>query len=234
MRWILLCALALVTLPWLFGCAAAQESFAEREIVKRAPNIIGPADRYTADVKGLKETSADKVTVNGTRVRPTSTPGLVIDSLVLTLRGVQFQRDPFLITNIDQAAFTARLTDRAVNDYLKSRQTATSTVQNVQLTFTPTEVRAQGTLVTAGQAVAFTTAGTVQPEGPLLNFTPRELSLGGVTVPANVLQQFTGALNPLVDLRGLRITPQVQQIALSSGAVTISGTADVRSLINSP
>lgn len=232
MRWILLFALALVALPWLFGCAGAQESFAEREIVRRAPQIIGPADRYTADVKGLKETSADRVTVNGTRVRPT--PGLVVDSLVLTLRGVQFQRDPFVITNIDQAGFTARITDRAVNDFLKSRQTATSTVQNVQLTFTPTEVRAQGMLVTAGQAVAFTTAGTVQPEGPLLNFTPRELSLGGVTVPANVLQQFAVALNPLVDLRGLRIAPQVQQVALSSGAVTISGTADVRSLINSP
>jgi len=107
-------------------------------------------------------------------------------------------------------------------------------VQNVQLTFTPAEVRAQGMLVTAGQAVAFTTTGTIQSQGAVLNYVPRELTLGGVTVPQELLQQFTNALNPLVDLRGLRIAPQVQQIALSDGAVTLSGTADVRSLINPP
>ncbi|MHB0936042.1 MAG: LmeA family phospholipid-binding protein [Armatimonadota bacterium] len=232
MRWIVLCALALVALPWLFGCAEAQESLAEREIVRRAPEIIGPADRYTADVDGLRETSADQVRLNGRRVRPV--PGLVIDSLVLTLRGVEFQRDPFQITSIDQANFTARITDDAVNDYLRSRQTAASTVQNVQLAFTPTGVRAQGTLVTAGQAIAFTTAGTVQAEGSILNYRPQVLALGGVTVPETVLQQFAAALNPLVDLRSVRIAPQVQQIALSEGAITLSGTADVRSLINSP
>lgn len=227
-----MCTLALFTLPWLFGCAGAQESLAEREIVRRAPEIIGPADRYTADVDGLGERSAEKVTLNGTRVRPT--PGLVVESLVLTLRGVEFQRDPFRITDIDQADFSARLTDRAINDYWQSKLTEDSAVQNVQLTFTPTEVRAQGVLVTAGQAVAFTTAGAIQPQGAVLNYAPRELSLGGVTVPQELLQQFAAALNPLINLRAQRITPQVQQVALSDGAITISGTADVRSLINPP
>jgi hypothetical protein len=220
--------LTLVAAPWLLGCAVSQRSLAEREIERRAPEIIGPADRYDADVRGLEAASADRVTLTGTRVRPT--PGLVVDTLTLTLHEVKYQRDPFRILEIARTDFTARLTDRAVNDYLNSQRTEDSDLREVRMTFAPGEVRAEGTLVTAGQPIAFTTAGALQPRDGTVHYVPRELSLGGVPVPEALLQQFAASLNPLINLRELRFTPLIQTITLGMDTVTLSGTANIQLL----
>jgi len=232
MRWIILCVMMLAALPWLFGCALSPESLAEREIEKRAPEIIGPADRYHADVRNLTSTSAERVTLNGTRVRPA--PGLVVEKLTLTLYEVEYQRQPFLIRDIARTDFSARLTDRAVNDYLNSQRTESSDLREVRMTFAPGEARAAGTLIVAGQPVTFTTAGALQPTDGTVHYQPRGLSLGSVPVPEALLRQFAAALNPLIDLRGLEFSPRIQTIVLTQGEVTLSGDANIQSLLTPP
>jgi hypothetical protein len=54
---------------------------------------------------------------------------------------------------------------------------------------------------------------------------------GGVPVPEALLPPFAASINPLIDLRGPHVVPLIREIKLSTGAVTLTGTADVQSLI---
>jgi len=55
-----------------------------------------------------------------------------------------------------------------------------------------------------------------------------------VPVPEALLPQFAASINSLIDLRGLRVTPLIREITPSTGAVTLTGAADVQSVLNPP
>lgn len=228
MRWMLL-GIGLL-LPVLTGCAGGAQRLAEREITRYARDYIGPADRYTADVRGLTGSRADTVTLVGTGVRPA--PNVVLERLTLTLRGVQYRRDPFAVTQVDDAAFSVRVSEAAINNYLRGEGRADSpALRNVWVTLLPGEVRAVAATTVAGQAVTITAAGALQAQGATARFVPSGLAVAGVPVPASVLGLFGTLLNPLTDLRGLRFGPQITGIVLERGALTLSGRADPQKLV---
>ena len=53
-------------------------------------------------------------------------------------------------------------------------------------------------------------------------------------MPEALLPQFAASINSLIDLRGLRVTPLIREITPSTGAVTLTGAADVQSVLNPP
>lgn len=53
-------------------------------------------------------------------------------------------------------------------------------------------------------------------------------------MPEALLPQFAASIDPLIDLRGLRVTPLIREITPSTGAVTLTGAADVQSVLNPP
>lgn len=227
MRWLLisgfLCALSL-----LAGCGT-QESVAEREIERRAPEFIGPADSYDADVTGLSATRAEQVRLTGRNVRPR--PDFVVETLVLTLNEVHFQRSPFKLQSVGESTFSARLTEQAVNDYLRATgRTTQNELRDIRVFFVPGEVRASATLQTALGATQLATAGTLQPAGARVDYQPQRVTVEGVNLPATVQQQLAAAVNPIIDLNGVRFTPTIQRITITQGAVLLEGTAVVTDL----
>ncbi len=228
MRWILL-VFCVSVVPWLVGCAGAASSYAEREIERRAAEYIGPADRYDADVRGLTTSSARQVTLVGTNVRPR--PNLVLDTLTLDLRGVQYRRDPFAVTRVEDAAFAMRVSEAAVNAFLRAQgRTGNALLSNAQVAFLPNEVRVAADMRVAGETIHVTTAGAFQAQGTQVQYVPQRLAVAGLPVPATILPQFAALINPAADLGGLRFTPRIQTITVESGAVALSGQADVSAI----
>ncbi len=229
MRWILL-LVGMLVVPWLTGCAGTAERAAERAIIQRAEALIGPADDYDADVRGLTSSSAREVMLVGTRVRPR--PNLVLERLTLNLRGVHYQRDPFVVQRVEEASFVIRVTEQAINSYLLAQgRTGNAVLRNAQVALLPNEVRVAADMLLAGQTVHVTTAGSFQAQGAVVQYVPQRLAVAGVGVPLTVLPLFAALVNPAADLGNLRFTPQVETITVESGAVTLSGRADVRAML---
>lgn len=221
-----------VLLLLVSGCAGTTQ-LAEREIVRAAPRYIGPADRYEADVQGLQASNAEQVRVTGYGVRPV--PDIVLRQLVLTFRDVDYQRQPFLVTRIGSADFSAQITDDAVNRYLTSQiaqRTTQLRLSDVRVSFLSNEVRVAGIATVGGQALQVTTTGTLQPQGSLVLYQPRAITVGNTALTQEIGTAVSSYVNPLFDLARLPFTPQLRTITLAPGVATLTGTGDPRQFID--
>lgn len=230
MRNILIVCFAITALIGLAGCGGGLSATTiEREVVARAPELIGPADRYTAQVQGSETGRIALVQLVGTGVRPT--PGLRLDALTLTLRGTQYQLTPFRVQSVEQALFDTRVSETALNDYLTQRARPSDVVRNPRVRLLAGGIRAQAGVLVGGTEVPVEAEGQlVSPDGVRVNVVLDRLVVSGVGVPPTVANIVAGAVNPLVDLSGLRFTPRITAIEAQAGAVHITGTADVRNI----
>jgi hypothetical protein len=213
----------------LLGCGAP-ESFAARELEARAPELLGPAARYRARVEGLTADRATRVQLTGDAVR--LRPDLTVDTLTLTLRGVRYQRDPFHILAIERADFTGRISEAALNAYVRAQgRTRSETVRDLLVQVRPEGLQVSGFVHVLGRDLPVTTIGTVQTVGGvLLIFAPQRLIVGGLEVPGGVLALIGGLINPIADLTGGRFIPRIEELRLREGAIELAGSALVTNL----
>ncbi|MHB9134371.1 MAG: LmeA family phospholipid-binding protein [Armatimonadota bacterium] len=209
----------------LTGCGVVN-SYAERTIQDRAPELLGPADRYQADVRGASRSGVDYLRLEGINVRPA--PDLLLDDLTLTLRGVRFQTEPsFHITQLAGSSFTGRISETAVNAFIASRLRDRRQVREVRITLQQDLVRVVGTVDTLGIGVPVTTTGRLVAEGNHINYQPVTVTIAGVGLSGRLRDMLANAVNPLVDLSSLRFTPRVEWLGLAQGQLSFSGTASV-------
>ena len=230
MRYFSLVCLLLGALFVVAGCDTT--GIAEREIERAAPRYIGPADRYDADVVGLRQTTAQQVRLTGFGVRPA--PNIVLRQLVLTLNDVEYQRDPFRITRIGSALFSGQVTEQAATAYLNARLAANAQpipLRNVQVTFLANQVRVTGTAVINGNELPVTTTGILQAQGQQVLYLPQQITVGDIALGEQLRNAIAQGINPLFDLSQLAFTPLIQQITLQPGLLTISGMADPAQLV---
>lgn len=217
MRYLPAGLLALSGLGLFSGCAGVAENYAEREIIRRAPELIGPADNYQARVRRLSATHADVVRLVGMGVRPTS--GLILRQVQLHLCDVSFQRNPFHVTRVGSMDFTAQVTDGDLNACLLQAALARHVaIRNVRLTFTQNGVELGALVPVSGQEVQVSTSGILQPiAGTRVDYLPQRLTVGGVALSPVILQQLANRVNPVLDLSGLRYIPLISQVVHPPG-----------------
>ena len=90
-------SLLLILTSWgllalLAGCGGNPENAAARELVARAPELIGPAESYRAEVRGLSSRHVDYVRLVGTAVKPD--PNLVLDPFSVDAHGYPISGAP--------------------------------------------------------------------------------------------------------------------------------------------
>lgn len=230
MRWMML-GVVVAVLSFLAGCGENAQDYAAREIERRAPQIIGPADSYQATVQGVNDTQAQQVVLVGRNVRPQ--PNLTIETLTLTLRDVRYQQNPFRVQSVGSSLFSARITDQAVNTYLRAvgrTGRAGSAVRDIQVSFTPSGVNATANYYAGAVVTPVTTFGTLEPVAGRVNYLPQRLTVAGGALPTDILQQIATQVNPVIDFTGLRFTPNIQRTTITQGAVIIDGTASLGNL----
>jgi len=217
---------ALLFLLMLCGCGDhISTADIEQEIAARAPEFIGPAEGYRAEIHGIDAGRIGEISIVAIGVKPD--PNLVVDPLRLTLKGMEFQRQPFHILHTGQATFSGHISESAVNYYLRQQQrTAAGFLKNIRVEFQRGAVRVSGSFSVLEVAVPIETTGQLQVvDGIRLHYKVVKLRVLGVGVPPALPSLLTSLVHPLVDLSGLRFTPRITRVVLEPGAVTVSGTA---------
>lgn len=225
----------LILMSWgllalLAGCGGNPENAAARELVARAPELIGPAESYRAEVRGLSSRHVDYVRLVGIAVKPD--PNLVIDPLVLTLTDIRYQARPFQILNVGSANFTARISEAALNNYVRQQaRPGFGNVSAVRVTLQRHTVIVSADVSLEAVTVPVTTSGQLQVgDGLHLNYLPQTLTVGNVGIPRTVQSILAGRVNPIIDLSGLRFSPRVTSITVNRGELLLAGTAELRGL----
>lgn len=231
MRIMLTVVLLLLALGWITGCGGGlTTSRVAREVTDRAPQFIGPADSYQADVRDVRPGLIGLVRVTGVGVHPL--PGLLIDPLTLTLQDVRYQVSPFRVQEVGQATFDARVSEAAINEYLRlQNRTSSGLLKNVRIQLLPGGVRALAAVSVMNVDIPIETAGRISAtDGVRLNYAVDQLIVGGLGVPAGITNILTALINPVYDLSSLRFTPRITRLIPMAGTLEISGSAILRNL----
>jgi hypothetical protein len=208
------------------GCNPV-EGFVERGIEEKLPAIIGPADRYTVDVTGLRTSTgeAERVAVHGERVRLEDAP--VLDRLDLDLRGVRFDRATNRLDRVERAQATARVLPADLTVFLDAHRN----VRGATLTLLPPggatlrfRPEAGGFAVPEGVAVEL--SGRLAAEAGRVRFEVTEVRAAGLNLGRTVARRLSEEINPLVDLTGTEIGLRVTGIRVEPDAVVVEATGD--------
>lgn len=225
--WFLL--LALLAVICVGGCGGSSEHVAEQEILARAPEYIGDAERYQVALRGVGDDRVAFIQVTGYGVKPDANQ--VIDPLVLTLRDVRFSRQPFRIISVGQATFTGRVSEVALNTAIRKQQPPPSPIglNQVRVELRQRLVRALATVPVVAVEVPVTTTGRLRiDDGIRIDYAPETLEVGHIGIPRTVQGLLATRINPLIDLSGLRFTPTITEVTVDRGEIIVSGTAALR------
>jgi hypothetical protein len=213
----------------LNGCGGeSADTIAIREVTARAPEWLGEAQKYRAEVKGVKRNYCEQVTVIGMAVKPD--PNLIIDPLTLQLNRITYSLNPFHITSVAEGTFEGRASQSTVNQYIKaSHITVGSSIQNINIQFERNLVRVTATVPVYGIDLPITTTGYLRnEEGVRLAYEVQTLKVVGVGAPANVASLLQARINPVIDLSGLRFKPRIESWFVDAGGISIKGKAFLR------
>lgn len=224
----------LLTFCIMTGCSGMTEGVAEREIVKRAPEFIGPAVSYRADIEGLKKNRVRQVAIVGIGVQPE--PGLCLDYLSITLSDVCFTMSPFAVTSIGNTQFVAQINETALNSYLQ--QTGRASIPNIKdihITLQQDRVSVKANATIAGVEVPVVIAGpvVVQDETKII-LRPEVVTVAGINAPGAIRELVEKNVNPVADLSTLSIQPRLSTLTVTPGRLTLAGSAQVPTNLGQP
>jgi len=231
LRYLLSASLALFVLLAACGCGDQVSSAdIQQEITARAPELIGPAEVYRAEIRKADTGRIGEITIVAVGVKPD--PNLVVDPLRLSIKGLEFSKQPFRILQPGTATFSGRISESAVNHFLRQQQrTGSGLLKNIRIEFQRGTARVSGSFSVLNVDIPLETTGSLQVvDGIRLHYKIDKLRVVGISVPPALPGLLTSLINPLVDLSGLRFTPNITRVTLEPGAVTVSGTAAVAGL----
>ena len=216
----------------LLGCdTSSSEKLAEKEVIERANYLIGPADMYEADVTGITDNHVDQVRLRGYGVRPT--PDNFLNIVAFNFSDVGYQSNPFRITSVGSTRFAIQVSDTAVDQNIARRlqQMQNPPIRDPDVTFLNNEARVAYTLVGVGNNERVTTVGTLVPQGATVLYQRTGVMVGGEVLTPEQIQTVNSLLNPIIDLSSLPSKPQITNVLLRPGVVTLAGTANVNNIL---
>ncbi len=216
----------LLVLLIILSPAALIRSKIEQSVAAKAPELLGPARSYSVDVTGgfidFMRGRIKRVYIKGKDVRLEN--GIVVDSLVVNLSGVHFKRDQ-TITGIDRTTFTASLSERHLQDYLRKSRSDMSDSE-VSLPDGRLVLRAKPRVMAIKTPVKI--EGKLQIEnGTRLNIILSNASAVGIRVPGFVRGRIQKSVNPVMDTKKMGMQGKLTKVEIKKGHIALSGTADV-------
>ncbi|MHB0937711.1 MAG: LmeA family phospholipid-binding protein [Armatimonadota bacterium] len=208
----------------LAGCGTPNR-LVEEAIEERAPEIIGPAQSYEADVQGISRRKIERVEIRGDGVRLRQ--GITLQQLTIVMTDVFYQVRPFNVTRVGHTTFTALVTEEEIHAYMQRRRDPASRVRNLQVQLTPDRVRVTGDVRTPVGLVPFTSTGHLEARNARIFYRPERIQVVGVPVPPQLNDDIAQRINPVVDLSDRPVPLQITSVQTRSEAVMIEGTAEV-------
>lgn len=233
--WPLLLLLLLGFLLCMAGCGRTINRAAERRIRDALPNLLGEAKQYrvhvtSAPLQTVQGRLAD-VTVDGEDVQLAN--GLLLDRIYLDLRAVEVDTERRRVRHIRSATFTATVSEASLNVYLAGESPEDERIRNVHLTLGARNlVTLSAERLVLGEGVPFKLTGPVRLVGPQrIEIDTRHLDVIGIAIAGKPLQFLKRRFETAIDLSSLSFPVQLSGVSVMPGLMTLTGTADVETLL---
>lgn len=203
---------AIVLAAALAGCSATDDRI-ESRLRSELPRVLGPADRYEVDVKGVDAGagSADRVTVVGYGIHPRQGPAL--DRLELDLRGVRYDRHAHRIDRVGDARATAWVSAADLSDFVQAQDgvgAATVTLAAPDSVYVRLRPDLGGLPVPPGASLEV--AGYVEAKGPFVEYRVTGVNALGGRLGDSFVRRISRLINPIVDLSALPMRLEVTRV----------------------
>ena len=214
-----------ITLMLLVSCASNTDRRAETALLRALPQLVGPADNYTATVQGASSdgTRFEQVQATGVRVRRPNMP--VFERIELRLSGVVVDAAAKRVTSVGDARLSLRLNIDDVAAYLGSSEWIDRPAVRVSA---PDRVFISGQLKIAGIALRSTSAadldGRLQTRDTQLRLTVDALSWRGQTAPALVRALVEQAINPILNVAQYAVPTRIDSAVVEGDAIIITAS----------
>ena len=215
------------------GCGHPVQETAAHKIADRLPSVLGPAVRYDvqvdADPFALARGRARAVHVQGVGVQ--LSPSLTLDTLSADVSDVSFDTKTQKLSHLGQTSFTASLSQASLTRYLAGTKPR---LPGLEVTLLPDAVEARVPVSAFGVQTVAALSGSLRPnpnDPQRLDFVASGAQLGRVPVPAALVNLALDAVNPLLDLSGLKAPLTVTDAKISSAKLVLSGTANLSGLV---
>ncbi|MBI3946759.1 MAG: DUF2993 domain-containing protein [Armatimonadetes bacterium] len=228
MKGYLLAVALLAGAALLVGCGSG--GGAGKTLEKMLPRLVGPAQRYEVRVSGASDHRIGGAKVRASRLA--AGEGLVLDTVVVDLTEVRFDRDRRELLGVDRADFSGILLQEDLNAYLRDRPTL---ARDLRVRITPGGAQLRGTADIPGVRLPLGLTPDFAMNGSLgvddmgrLRFEPTHISVVGIEVPSVAAKLLASQINPLVDLTRLRLPIHLRSAELGPGEARLYGRALLR------
>jgi hypothetical protein len=231
-------ALLLLLLALTTGCGRTINRTAERKIRDVLPTYIGSAKEWRAHVDNPADRtlhgSLRSVTIDGTDVHLRQI--VTCDTLHIEMQNVEVDTRSQRIKSVGQTLFTATISERSLNDYLKQNPPPDDEPVRIKwVNLKPGVLHVEATRWLLGRAWPYTMNVEPRLSSPThLDFDPDRMTALGLKVPLpkSVLRWFAKRLSEGFDFSTLPFPLILQEFHVEQGRMTLTGTADVMQSLN--
>jgi len=218
----------------LIGCGHPVQETAAHKIADKLPSLLGPAAHYDVQVDGnpfaLSRGRAKAVHLQGQEVQ--LSPSLTLDTLTADVEDVSFDPATRQLTHVGQAQFTATIDQEHFQTYFAQAKTR---YPGLTIAFRSNDARAQVPVTFLGLQTTASLTGTLAPNADnpsKLDIIANGGQVGGVPIPAALLNLALDELNPVITLRGLRVPLTMTGAKVVNSRLTLQGSVDMTGLIH--
>lgn len=228
----LLAALAAGAALW--GCGHPVQETAAHKIADALPSVLGPAGRYDVQVDGdpfaLTRGRARGVHIQGQDVQ--LSPEITLDTLNADAADVSFDTKTRRLSHVGSTQFTATMSQQHLT---RSLAQSKPLLPGLVVTLRPSDVEARIPVTFLGLHTTAALAGTFKPNAAdpsRLDFVTQGAQVGGVPLPAGLVNLAVDELNPVVNLAGLKAPLTITNVSVDNGRLTLQGLADLNGLVH--
>lgn len=236
LRTLCLVLAALAGIPAVFltapGCSRIAESRVEETLNGLLPTYLGPATRYTTQVRAssvgaVLRGRVESIHVDGDGVHIPNGP--VLDRLTLDLDDIAVDPKTKRLESVGTARFMVRVGEAELNRYLSTRRPGDrSGLLRVTLGQGTATLAARPALLAryglGGLILPVTVEGRLIPRGDSgLDFVPNAARVLALPVPRPILGLVSRELNPVVDLSAVSLPLRIRTVEIVPGSLILSG-----------
>lgn len=217
----------------LWGCGHPVQETAAHKIADALPSVLGPAAHYDVQVDGdpfaLARGRARGVHIQGQDVH--LSPRLTLDTLNADAEDVSFDTQTRRLSHVGRTRFTATMDQTHLTDYLAQSKPL---LPGLVVTLGTADVEARVPVTFLGLRTTAALAGRFAPDAAepgKLDFVTSGARVGGVPIPAGLVNAALDALNPVVSFSGLKAPLTITGAGVENGRLILQGTADLNGLV---
>lgn len=201
---------------------ASMEQLLAQELQKRVAEADKWEVKLSRDGNDLAAIRLARVEVQGTNVR--TRDGLVISQAALTLDNLRYDMEKRSIAEVGNSLFVGRFSEDAVERYVRER--GASKVQHVRVRFREGRIEVDGKVDAGGVLLAVAVVGAPKLHDNTVDFEADDLSVLSLHMPRWVVRRVEKEVNPVVDLRGLKLPAKLARVAVDGDRLVAEGKLD--------